>query len=65
MVKVHVRFLIKNSRILKLWSDFLGVKILSYFNVQQRGDQGAMRDYLPGGLFECKIGFKLRFRVVK
>ena len=26
------------SRILKPWSDFLAVKILSYFNVQQRGD---------------------------
>ena len=25
------------SRILKSWSDFLAVEILSYFNVQQRG----------------------------
>ena len=26
------------SRILKSWSDFLAVEILSYFNVQQRGE---------------------------
>ena len=26
------------SRILKPWSDFSGDEILSYFNVQQRGD---------------------------